>query len=289
MNNAIIILNYNDYVTTEKLVDLINRYEALQHIIIVDNCSKDDSYKHMKEKYKKINKIDVIKNKENRGYANGNNYGVKYAIEKYKIEFLFIANPDIMFEEYVINEIQQVLISDKKIGIVAPKVNIGYNSWKLPTYTKTITSMFLLLNKKFGNQVYKKQDDVFNYVDVVAGSFFAMTTKTYMEIQGLDEDTFLYYEENILGLKIKQIGKKNIILGNVQYEHNHATSIKKIYKSKIPPFLIIVNSIKIYNKKYLKIGKMKQIIFNIFFMLALIERYMYNFAIKIKLKGENKC
>lgn len=288
MNNAIIILNYNDYITTEKLVDRINEYKTLEHIIIVDNCSKDLSYEHMQKKYKNINKIDVIRNKENRGYASGNNFGIKYAIEKYKIKFLFIANPDIMFEEQVIQEIEKNLINDTNIGIVAPKVSKGYNSWKLPTYIRTITSMFLFLNKKFGNEVYKKQDNDINYVDVVAGSFFAMTTETYQKINGLDEDTFLYYEENILAQKIKKINKRNIILGNIQYDHNHATSIKKIYKSKIPPFLIVVKSIKVYNQKYLKIGKIKKIIFNIFFGLALIERYIYDFFIKMKLKGENK-
>lgn len=287
MKNAIIILNYNDYKTTEKLVDKVKTYKDIDYIVIVDNCSTDQSFNILKDKYSNIDKIDIIKNDKNNGYASGNNFGIKYAINKYSIEYFFVANPDIMFEEKIIEKIERKLIEDPNVGIVAPKVSKGYNSWKLPTYIKTITSMFLWLNKKRGNEVYKNQSEEINYADVIAGSFFAMTVKTYEQIKGLDEDTFLYYEENILGYKIKNIEKKNVILGNITYDHNHATSIKKTYKSKIVPFLIMVKSVRIYNKKYLKIGVIKQSIFNIFFIFALIERYIYDFYLKIKLKDDN--
>lgn len=281
MNNAIIILNYNDYATTEKLIEKIKGYDKIDKIIIVDNASTDNSYQQLENKYKVNKKIDILESDKNLGYSGGNNLGIKYAIEKYNIDYFFVANPDIMFEENIIDEIENVLKENDDIGIVAPKVSNGYNSWRLPTYSKTITSMFLFLNKKFGNEVYKTQTQAINYVDVVAGSLFVMKTDVYKEIDGFDDETFLYYEENIIGYKLKNINKKSAILGNIYYDHNHATSIKKVYKSKIKPFLISVKSIKIYNKKYLKIGKIKRLIFNIAFIFAYVERFFYDIFIKI--------
>lgn len=281
MNNAIIILNYNDCETTVKLVEIIKDYKKLDKIIIVDNSSIDDSVRKLNSKFKQDEKIDILVTNKNLGYSGGNNFGIRYAIDKYNVSYFFVANPDIMFKEDIIVEIEKVFKENNDIGILAPKVSKGYNSWKLPTYTKAITSMFLWLSKKFGNEVYNNQNDGINYVDVVAGSLFAMKTDVYKNIDGLDEETFLYYEENIIGYKLKNANKKLAILGNVYYDHCHATSIKKVYKSKVKPFLIIVDSIKIYNRKYLKIGPMKKLIFNIAFIFALIERYLYDVYNKI--------
>ena len=80
MNTAIIILNYNDFTTTKEMIEQIKDYKILNHIIIVDNCSTDDSYNILKKEEK--NNIEVIKTKSNNGYASGNNYGIKYAINK---------------------------------------------------------------------------------------------------------------------------------------------------------------------------------------------------------------
>ena len=49
---AMVIINYNDYDTTKKLIDNIKNYKVLDKIIIVDNASTDNSY----NKIKKINK-----------------------------------------------------------------------------------------------------------------------------------------------------------------------------------------------------------------------------------------
>lgn len=40
-------------------------------------------------------------------------------------------------------------------------------------------------------------------VEVVQGSFFAITSKAFEQIDGLDENIFLYYEELILAKNYK--------------------------------------------------------------------------------------
>ena len=61
MKVAYLIINYNDYETTKKLIDNIKNYKILDTILVVDNCSTDDSY----EKISKIKKIDIIKTLSN--------------------------------------------------------------------------------------------------------------------------------------------------------------------------------------------------------------------------------
>ena len=56
-------------------------------VIVVDNASKDQSHLKCKEKF---NKIHLIENKENFGYCEGNNVGIRQA----KGDFVVILNPD---------------------------------------------------------------------------------------------------------------------------------------------------------------------------------------------------
>ena len=55
MNNklktGLVVLNYNDYKTTIKLIKMIKNYKSIDLIVIVDNCSTDKSYKKINEYY----------------------------------------------------------------------------------------------------------------------------------------------------------------------------------------------------------------------------------------------
>lgn len=290
MKNAIIVLNYNDSSTTVKLVDNIKNYQKLNKIIIVDNCSTDDSYEILCKNYYEKSNIDIIKTNCNKGYACGNNFGVNYAIEKYNVDYVFIANPDIFFTEDIIYEVERTFNQFSDIAILAPKVSKGYNSWVLPDYWKVLASMFLILNRVFGNKSYSSQNDIVNYVDVVAGSLFAIRADVFKSVSGFDERTFLYYEENILAYKLKQKNYKSAILGNITYDHNHATTTKKVFKSKLKLFKIGINSIKVYTDNYLKINILQRILFKFVYTIAWTERAIYDVIWRclLFLKKDNK-
>ena len=53
-----IILNYNDFRTTMNLINEIHDYKCIDHIIVVDNLSSDNSYEKLKEN--SDNKVIVI-------------------------------------------------------------------------------------------------------------------------------------------------------------------------------------------------------------------------------------
>lgn len=85
---SIIILNYNAGELLLNCVESVlkTRYNNFE-VILVDNDSKDNSHRKCKEKFEKI---QLIENKENLGYCEGNNIGLRQA----KGEFIAILNPD---------------------------------------------------------------------------------------------------------------------------------------------------------------------------------------------------
>ena len=108
--NAIIILNYNDCETVEKYLDSIINYRIIDRIVVVDNCSTDDSWERLK---KLVNeKVSVIQTNGNYGYSAGNNFGIRYAEEHIQgLKNVIISNPDIIVSEESIKEIISVMKS----------------------------------------------------------------------------------------------------------------------------------------------------------------------------------
>ncbi len=235
--NGFLIINYNDAESVLKLLDNIKEYRCLDLVVIVDNASTDDSY----EKLKKMEnqKIVVLKNPENRGYAAGINYGAKYLIELYDIENIIISNADIIIKKE--NDLKKLIkIANKKkdVGIVAPvviehgKENKG---WKNPTPLQDTILNLPLIHKWIKPKMlfYKKEDyrGKLTYVDVVSGCFFLIKSDVLKKVYYLDETTFLYYEENILSSKLKNIGKTEVVVNDVQIFHNHSVTIDKSMKA----------------------------------------------------------
>ena len=91
---SIVIVNYLNYSLTEKCVDsVIENVDNIDYeIIIVDNCSPNESYEILNRKYGNYNNITVFKNEKNDGFGFGNNIGAKKA----KGEYLLFLNPDVI-------------------------------------------------------------------------------------------------------------------------------------------------------------------------------------------------
>ena len=96
---SIIILNYNAGDLLLNCVESIfkSTYTNFE-IILVDNFSKDNSQIRCKKKFEKIK---LIENKENLGYCEGNNVGIRSA----KGDFILILNPDTVVESDWIKEL----------------------------------------------------------------------------------------------------------------------------------------------------------------------------------------
>ena len=74
---ACVILNYNDYENTIKIVQVLKQYKSITYIVVIDNASTDDSFNMLMQN--KPGNTTVIRTSINGGYGYGNNVGVNYA------------------------------------------------------------------------------------------------------------------------------------------------------------------------------------------------------------------
>lgn len=285
--NVLIVLNYNDFETTEKFILQIKDYNILDGIVIVDNCSTDNSYK-MLQKFKS-EKIDVISTNRNDGYASGNNFGVRFADEKYNPVNLIISNPDIIVSETSILNIFKHLDANENVAAVGALISDSQNkivknfAWKLPNFNSTILSTSLSINKiseklfqyKSFYTVDKTKDISYINVDVLSGCFFAIKNQVFKEVGYFDERTFLFCEENILAFKLNERSYKSRVLTSETIIHDHSVSINKSIKSWKTKERIRKQSYLIFLREYLKVSKRKVAIYKYVYEIGKYEKYFY--------------
>lgn len=259
---GIVILNYKDYKRTKILCESIESYFSIDNIVIVDNLSPDNSFELLKKLENR--KIDIVQTDKNGGYSYGNNYGAFYLINKYNIDILFIANPDVEFKEEFIIKCSDIIINDlfqatSGLMLYPDGTPSKWNGKINNLYEDLIdcTVLLKLFYKDYTyNYTYTKNNLI--YVDFLPGSLFAINAKVFKKIGGFDDSVFLYYEESILSIKLRSAGYNLVLRNDINFKHLHSASInksinkinqlKQLYKSRIYLYqkYIKTNSFNIY-------------------------------------------
>lgn len=272
---GIVILNYNTYDLTCNLVNQAIEMDIFKAIVLVDNHSKDDFEDFCKDK--KENVI-YVKAKENGGYAKGNNIGLRLLAEK-GCRIAFIANPDVVFEKACIINISNFLKENKDYVIAScsrTKENgeLTGQYWWIPDFKYTLLEALVFGHRYLDKKCIIKtnRDKTFDggyykTVEVVGGAFFGCELSKMETLGYLDENTFLWYEENIISYKIREAGLKVGFLNNCKYIHNH----KKIGRGN-KNMKILLASKRYYCYEYLKINPLQKAILACFDFVGMMEQ-----------------
>jgi len=248
----VLTLNYNDADTTIDFIIRVKEYDVINRILVVDNCSTDDSYERL-QAYES-GKIQVIQSGNNGGYGAGNNFGIRYLWEKYHSQYILLSNPDVIVDEKTIYELELFLKNNPDYAIAAPvmcdpQMNRQYNTaFKVPTCGEYILSLGMFASKYDRRDYYKNIDNDgsdFMQVGAVSGSMFMMNTEKMIKYGMYDENIFLYCEETVLGLKLKKAGCKTALLTRLYFIHNHSVTISKSFDSKLKRHKLLIKS-KLY-------------------------------------------
>lgn len=256
---SIIVVNYNKYELTQKCIESVIRslHNIKYEIIVMDNCSTNDAFEILKEKYINVNNILVERNQYNTGFGDGNNRAVKLA----KYDNILFLNPDVIVLENSIEIMLNKLQESEANGIVGCKLlnedkSLQYSCRRFIPFKDFITARTPLKNlfnknriEKI-NEIYlmKDYDHVTEkYVDWIMGSCMMMRKSDFNLIGGFSKEYFMYFEDVDLCFKINQSNKKVVYLPTAEMIHLHEQeSVKKINKLSFIHF----NSMMKFYKKF---------------------------------------
>lgn len=221
-----LIINYNDAETTKKLLENIKNYKCIDHILVVDNNSTDDSYEQLVSYRSK--KITILKRTSGREFGAGINYGLRY-LEERGITHTFVSNSDVVIDSE--EDLKRIILHKNEGSILAPVIreHKGLNrGWKVPSNLQLVLSSIPFFYRFFTSMNQYQEDyyqSSFLPVEVVSFCFFFVGIEAIKQVGYLDENLFLYFEENTMACKLE---KKNIYLCNdASVFHNHSVTINK--------------------------------------------------------------
>lgn len=261
---AVVILNYKTWKDTLNEIEICNRLLKIdyQDIIVVDNCSPNESFVQL-YKESNIKNFTLINAESNKGYAAGNNIGLKHALSK-EYQYALILNNDIIIKtDDVVQKMLNVFEKDKSIATVNPDVYSpkGYMFNRDAVRPSFFDMTFGLLNyKKKGRNL----NDLggYSYVYRPQGCCFLVDLKKIQQVDFMDENTFLYCEEIILAERLLEKGYRCACC-KASVIHNHSKTVKSVFdKNKI--IKMNNDSYRYYLKKYREFSTLKILLCTIF-------------------------
>ncbi len=252
---SIVILSYNtEKVLTDCLDSLTKvKSEVDFEVIVVDNASTDGSLRMLSHR----KDLTLIENKDNLGFAKGNNSARKSV----KGEYVLFLNSDTLVAQSTLKATVNYLDEHKDVGALTCKIVLPDGSLdkdarrSFPTPWVALTH-FSLLDRLFPKSPlfarywygYKNEDEL-HEVDALQGAFF-LTRKYILDgVDWYDEDYFLDGEDIDLCWKIKHQGYKIVYYPQVTITHVKKASKKG--RRSLKAVTAGVNSMEIFYKKHL--------------------------------------
>jgi len=201
---SIIILNYNAGEFLRKCIESVlkSNYKNVE-IIVVDNASNDESLNKCQQKFPDIK---FIKNKQNHGYCEGNNIGLKNA----NGEFLVILNPDTEVEQ---NWLDELFIAYRNFGeaLYQPK-HLSLNEKNIVMSTGNMLNIFGFGYAREKGDIDKKLFMEIEEIGYASGTCLFCSAKTMERIGYLDPFVFLYHDDLDLGWRAAHLGIKSFFV-----------------------------------------------------------------------------
>ena len=266
MKIAFVILNYNTYEETRECVlSIEDKIDTRDYrIVIVDNCSTDDSVDRLAELIKGKSRAELIRNPKNMGFARGNNVGIAYVNQKYKPEYVAVCNSDtelvsehlvfLLDKEYEksgfallgplntdrfggcassplgvksVEVCKEILASLKKKDFMIKSGVYGIYDFFNKIKGRVVREFHKGNIPTGGNGFYKYQRQV-----IVHGCFLIFSKKAFDYIDGFDNRTFMYCEENILCLNLIKLNLVTVYSPEIVIYHKVGCSTRKAKSRK---------------------------------------------------------
>lgn len=210
MDLSVVIVNYN---TRDLLRDCLHsvfnsKVDFEYAVIVVDNCSPDDSVKMVQREFPQV---QLIASDVNGGYAYGNNLGLRQA----KGQHLLLLNADTVLPPTALQDMMDFMEEHPDAGVAGPKLLLADGSLDLacrrsfPTLDVAFYRLLGLSKRYPESPRYNRYNlgyldpDQMAEVDSVVGAFMWIRRQALDQAGLLDERFFMYAEDLDLCYRIK--------------------------------------------------------------------------------------
>lgn len=216
-------------------------------------------------------KLVLIKNDMNHGFAEGNNIGIRYALNSLDSDYILLLNNDTVVDKNFLGQLVELAETDEKIGIVGPK--IYYYDFEGKNDVVANLGGKVNLSKYPGYYDLTEISNVDDYNDIiecdwVSGAAMMMKSRQ-IPIKFLNNELFFGNEDIDLCIKLKEQGYRVVSVLNSNIWHKEGMSRKKRSSTLIKKVLLEIDT----NLKFLKFHKKHYYSFLPIYIMQIIKLY----------------
>jgi len=254
-------------------------------IVIVDNGSPNATGKLLETKYKKKANIHVLLLDNNVGFAKGNNLGFQFAKEQLKCNFICMLNNDTILRQKSFIDQCYKIYQQYPYAVIGPMIIRKDNTVQSPDKTIRSRKFYILyrnilkiefLLSQIGIDTFKVTEILLHWRKrrkkatnttkaadydyprrnlILHGCCWIFTPRFTEKFQGINDKTFLYREEELLYILLKENNLENLYTPELKIYHMEdiatdmiADTPKKkrtfIYKNEIASLKILIEEMK---------------------------------------------
>lgn len=158
--------------------------------------------------------VRVIRNDRNLGFAEGNNVGIRYALD-FNADYVFLLNNDAIVEPDTLTRLLEVAQGDPQIGILCPTVTSYFD------HAKHYVGGKIYWNTGGAVELERSPQGLAQVVetDYAPGCSLLIKAQILKEIALLDPAYFAYFEDVDLSLRCKKAGYRVVVVPEAEVFH----------------------------------------------------------------------
>lgn len=218
----IIILNWNGKADTLACLDSVRQIDYPNYkVMVVDNGSTDDSVIAIRDTFPDI---ELVETGANLGYAGGNNFGIRIAMER-EVDYVLLLNNDTVVDPQMLHGFVEAALAKPEAGAFAAKIFY----FSEPTKLWYAGGSWRHDGLYFVHDGMGEVDDSNRYgalreIDYACGCALFMRHKALDEVGLLDETFFLTYEETDWCYRAREKGFASVFVPEAKVWHKVSAS-----------------------------------------------------------------
>ncbi|MBN1483916.1 MAG: glycosyltransferase family 2 protein [Chloroflexia bacterium] len=223
---AMIVLTWNQRdLTLDCLASLdeMNYPTDRLQVIVVDNGSTDGTARGIRERYPQVK---VLENGENLGFAEGNNVGIRSAIQQ-GVDYVMLLNNDTVVDANMLNYLIEAGEMFPSAGIVAPKIYYYDDPKRIWCAGASIDWRTGRITRLQADELDTPDAVEPDRVDFASGCAICVKREVIEQTGLLDARFFIYYEETDWCVRANRSGWETLYVPKAHLWHKVSAAMGK--------------------------------------------------------------
>lgn len=240
---TIIVLHWRSLSNTIECLNSLHHVDVPKHdIVLVNNGSIDGTVTTVQQVYPTVH---IIENVRNLGYVEGNNIGIRYALE-HNAEYILLLNNDTVVESDMLAHLMEIALGNPRIGFLCPTI-VSYDN-----PTRQYVGAKIYWDAGAAAELEQSAEGMPEIVDTdyAPGSALLVKSNVIRQIGLLASEFYAYFEDVDWSLRCWHAGYRVVVVPRARVRHK-GTMDRNEEKSALATFLFSRNQF-VFMRKYAK-------------------------------------